>query len=331
MIQLDRQLDRPGHASRRLWNAETLWQPGLSQRRWPVVVLDEFVHWHANHPDGQKEEYSGNLRKQLPELSRFIRSIQLELTFGTGVTRIAGPGEDWSESTLRQLYWVSGTLMGRSVDSYGRIYEVKDRGADHRRVRIPVSQTSASTGFHTDSSSVDVQPDLVGLLCLQPARQGGKSRLTSALTAHERLRHTCPQLLELLHRDFIRDIVIPGTQPTIQHRLRNRFPIFCDDPLQGLNFRYMRFWIETGQQRVGRPLTSVQVEALDALEQALEAPGAVATFSMQSGEMLWLDNRTVAHDRTAYVNDPLRPRRLLRLWLNLPSGLRRGQRLPREE
>jgi len=323
MIQLVRQVDHPEKPSRPLWTAKTVWQPGHSQRRWPVVVLDEFLHWHMNHPDGRKEEYIVSLHEQLSGLSRFVQSIQLELTHGTGVARIAAPDGDcgdWSESALRQLYWVSGILMGRPVDSYGKLYEVKDHGSDHRHKRIPVSQTSASTSLHTDSSSVNVQPDLVGLLCLQPAREGGESRISSALTAHEVLQHTCPQLLELLYCDFIRDMVTPGAHPTIRSRFRNRFPIFCDDPDRGLNFRYMRYWIETGQQQVGRPLTPVQVKALDALEQALEAPGAVATFSMQSGEMLWLDNWTVAHDRTAYVDDLLRPRRLLRLWLNLPSG-----------
>ena len=324
MIQLARHVDHPEKLSRPLWTAETVWQPGHSCRDWPVVILDDFLHWHTNHPDGRKEEYIDSLHQQLPGLSRFVESIQLELTRGTGVARIAAPGgicRNWTESTWRQLYWVTGTLMGRPLDAYGKLYEVKDHGSDHRHKRIPVSQTSASTSLHTDSSSVDIQPDLVGLLCLQPAREGGESRISSALTAHKVLQQACPQLLELLYCDFIRDIVTPGKHPTIQCRLQNRFPIFCHDPDRGLNFRYMRYWIETGQQCVGRPLTSIQVKALDALEQALEAPGTVATFTMQPGEMLWLDNRTVAHDRTAYVDDPLRPRCLLRMWLNLPSGL----------
>ena len=328
MIQLDHQparnVDRLGQSFRPLWTAETIWQTGQLRKQWPAVVVDEFLDWYASHPDGQKEEHGDNLHKQLPGLSHFARGIQLELTRGTGVTRVAAPGGDWHESTLRQLYWMLGILMGSPIDSYGKLYEVKDRGSDHRTQRVPVSQTSASTSFHTDSSSVHVQPDLVGLLCLQPARQGGESRITSALTAHKLLRHSCPQLTELLHADFIRDMVTPGTDPTLQHRLQNRFPIFHHAPDRGLKFRYMRYWIETGQQRVGHPLTPVQVEALDALDQALAAPGAVATFSMQAGEMLWLDNWTVAHDRTSYVDDPLRPRRLLRMWLESPSGLRQG-------
>ncbi len=328
MIQLDQPLTRNdlrwGEHSRPLWNAETIWQPTKSWRQWPGPIVDEFVKWYTSHPDGKKEEVSGHLPLQLPRLSQFARDIQLELTRGTGVVRIATPGEDWDESSLRQLYWVFGVLMGRPIDSYGKLYEVKDRGFDHRQKRVPVSQTSASTSLHTDSSAVHVQPDLVGLLCLQPAQQGGESRITSALTAHERLRQNCPHLLKWLYGDFIRDIVTPGVEPTMQRRLENRFPVFRHHPGHGLNFRYMRYWIETGQQRAGLPLTPVQVEALDALEQALESRSAVSTFSLQRGEMLWLDNWTVAHDRTAYVDDPLRPRRLLRMWLNLPLERRQA-------
>ena len=328
MIDPDHQrvsrVEATGNAPRPLWNARTVWQPGGSQQAWPSVALNEFLSWHTDHPEGPNDEDDGSLPAQLPKLNRFAREIQRELTHGTGVALLSAPGDGWDESALRQLYWVSGILMGKPITSYGKMYEVKDQGTDHRRQRIPVSQTSASTSLHTDSSSALVQPDLVGLLCIQPAREGGDSRITSALTAHRLLEQTCPELLKLLYGDFFRDVVTPGTEPTLQCRLENCFPIYHNDPDRGLNFRYMRYWIETGQQGVSRPLSPAQIEALDALERALEAPGAVATFSMQQGEMLWLDNRTVAHDRTAYVDDPLRPRRLVRLWLDLPPGQQQG-------
>lgn len=326
MIQLDlqnaRHIYRLGEPSRALWNARTLWQSGKSRRGWEPAVLNEFRCWVARHPDTDDSPSHGNLDWQLPRLSRFARSIRFELTRGSGVTRLAAPEGEWHEPTLQRLYLALGTLMGRSLDTYGQLYEVKDRGSDHRQQRIPVSQTSASTSLHTDSSSAQVQPDLVGLLCLQPAREGGQSRLASALTAHRSLRNTCPELLEELYGDFIRDVVTPGSDPTIRQRIQNRFPVFYNDPLRGLNFRYMRFWIETGHARIGLPLEEAQIATLDALEEALEAPDAVATFSLRAGEMLRLDNWTVAHDRTAFVDDPQYPRRLLRMWLELPSGLR---------
>lgn len=322
---------QPLESSRALWDASNLWSEKKSRRLWSPAVLTEFFRWYASRPDGDQLPSNAQLGRQLPGLSRFARLVRCELTRGSGVTWLAAPEGDWHESTLRSLYLVLGTLMGRPLDTYGTLYEVKDRGSDHRQKRIPVSQTSASTSLHTDSSSVDVQPDLVGLLCLQPAPEGGESRITSALTAHERLRESCPELLEQLYADFVRDVVTPGTQPTIEQRLRNRFPIFYNDFARGLNFRYMRFWIETGHARAGAPLDDIQIAALDALEDALEAPGAVATFSLRAGEMLWLDNWTVAHDRTAFVDDPERPRRLLRMWLDLPPGLRQRQSVSSKE
>ena len=326
MIQLDlqhaRHIYRLGEPCRALWNARTLWQTGKSRCGWEPAVLDEFHRWVARHLDTDHSPSHSSLSRQLPRLSRFARSIQFELTRRSGVTWLAAPDGEWNELTLQRLYLVLGTLMGRSLDTYGQLYEVKDRGSNHHQQRIPVSQTSASTSLHTDSSSVQVQPDLVGLLCLQPAQEGGQSRIASALTAHRHLRKTCPELLEELYGDFFRDMVTPGSEPTIRQRLRNRFPVFYNDPVRGLNFRYMRFWIETGHACIGLPLEQVQIAALDALEEALVAPDAVATFSLRSGEMLWLDNWTVAHDRTAFVDDPQRPRRLLRMWIELPSGLR---------
>ena len=249
---------QPFESSRALWDASNLWSEKKSRRLWSPAVLTEFFRWYASRPDGDQLPSNAQLGRQLPGLSRFARLVRCELTRGSGVTWLAAPEGDWHESTLRSLYLVLGTLMGRPLDPYGTLYEVKDRGADHRQKRIPVSQTSASTSLHTDSSSVDVQPDLVGLLCLQPAPEGGESRITSALTAHERLRESCPELLEQLYADFVRDVVTPGTQPTIEQRLRNRFPIFYNDFARGLNFRYMRFWIETGHARAGAPLDDIR-------------------------------------------------------------------------
>ena len=40
----------------------------------------------------------------------------------------------------------------------------------------------------------------------------------------------------------------------------------------------------------------------------------MATFTLQRGEMLWVDNPTTLHDRTAYEDDP-GPQNLLRQWV----------------
>ena len=65
-----------------------------------------------------------------------------------------------------------------------------------------------------------------------------------------------------------------------------------------------------------RPTVRHAVQAaLDQLDAILEEPDSVATFTLQRGEMLWVDNTTTLHDRTAYEDDPNAPRLLLRQWV----------------
>jgi alpha-ketoglutarate-dependent taurine dioxygenase len=78
----------------------------------------------------------------------------------------------------------------------------------------------------------------------------------------------------------------------------------------------MRYWIETGHQRIGQPLEPLDREAFDALDAALNDPRLRFDFAMEPGDLLFIDNHKVAHDREAYQDDPSAPRLMVRLWLN---------------
>jgi len=204
------------------------------------------------------------------------------------------------------------------MGSYGRLYAVEDRGVDYKTSALPVSATSAETGFHTDSSSVDSSPDIVGLLCETPSSSGGESLVSNALRAHRELSLRAPDTIEVLEKDFIRDVVTPGRERSQANLLRNRFPIFSGRGEQR-TFRYMRYWVERGQRAAGRPLSARQTEALDALDQVLQAPENVVEFRLKRGDMLFLDNRIVAHNRRAYRDADGRKRRLQRTWISAPQ------------
>jgi alpha-ketoglutarate-dependent taurine dioxygenase len=168
--------------------------------------------------------------------------------------------------------------------------------------------------MHTDSSGKRVWPSIVGLACVRQAPVGGGSRLVSAAQAHETLRREHPELLARLYDGFLRDIVTPGSARTPADVAANRFPIFS---FAGrLALRYMRYWIERGHERAEEPLDEQALAAFDALDATLARPEHVVAFRMGPGDLLFIDNRTVAHDRDAYEEDPERPRLMLRLWLD---------------
>lgn len=247
-----------------------------------------------------------------PVLDELGRAVARELDVGTGVGWIQGLGGH-TELALRLAFLKIGLILGPTIDTYGRLYDVRDTGLSYRDRPIPVSQTKESTGMHTDSSGKSVHPRIIGLACVRQSRAGGGSRVVSAAQVHEHLRFNQPTLLERLYRSFIRDVVTPGGDRDIAAVAANRFPVFSFH--HRLTLRYMRYWIERGHALVGEPLTDEDVQAFDTLDAALADPANVHSFRMEPGDLLFVDNTTIAHDRDAYEDDLLAPRLMLRLWL----------------
>ncbi len=248
-----------------------------------------------------------------PSLDALAAAVAHELDFGSGLAWIRGFA-GLSEISLRLVYLKMGLALGPTIDTYGRLYDVKDSGASYKDMPIPVSQTRESTGMHTDSSGKDVRPGVIGLACVRQAPKGGRSRVVSAVQAHEVLREKHPKLLPRLYESFVRDVVTPGSDRSLERLAANRFPVFSYDGRIGM--RYMRYWIEKGHARLGEPLAPEDLEAFDALDAALEDPEHVLAFRMAPGDLLFIDNTTTAHDRDAFEDDPAYPRLMLRLWLN---------------
>jgi alpha-ketoglutarate-dependent taurine dioxygenase len=296
------------------------WDAGRMQRHksWRFVAasnvsqdIDALVAWASQQPDP-----IGVLQKEAvptPVLTQLGSSLAHELDHGSGVAWVRGFA-GVSEQALRLVFLKIGLELGATIDTYGRLYDVTDSGESYRDKPIPVSQTRESTGMHTDSSNRDTHPRIIGLGCVRQAKQGGKSRVVSAAHVHELMREQAPALLEMLYGDFVRDLVTPNSRRDLARLAANCFPIFSYDHKPVI--RYMRYWIEKGHERLGEPLSIDVIRAFDCLDTLLADPKNILFFRMEPGDLLFIDNTTILHDRDAYVDDQDAPRLLLRLWLD---------------
>ena len=301
----------------------------INDRRFDAVTLESDLRWKISPPESlPKDEallraweknqsdsiasYENGILN-LPAVMALAATIQEELEHGFGVAWVRGMplGEDFRTRSL--LYLAVGAAMGKVNETYGRLYDVVDSGDSYQKKAIPVSQTRESTGLHTDSSRLGIVPDYVGLLCLRQGQRGGGSKVVSAVQAHEALRCRNPVLLEVLYRDFIRDVVTPGAERDPMTISENRFPIFQHSG--SLTMRYMRYWIESGHRIVGAPLLDEEVRAMDALDEELSREAHCVGFYLSPGDMLWVANRVIAHDRDAYTDAPEGRRWLQRQWV----------------
>jgi len=301
------------------WDAESQ----QSSDRWKIPVEDSVVREFRRAVSGLQlnQDFLENYRNgdiALPGCQRLADQVHAELHSGSGVAWLQGfPAPTFSVMQMKLFYLVLGAAMGQPMGHYGRLYDVRDYGGSHTTERIPVSQTRAATGFHTDSSARNTMPDVVALLCVQPARSGGESLVVSGARVHEELRHVNPQALTRLYREFIRDVVTPGAGTTSQALINNRFPVFSQGLYSPqLSFRYMRYWIEKGHREADLDLAPEELDVLDTLDDLLQSPRFALRFKLKSGDQLWVNNHVVAHNRTEYQDDPRQPRHFVRMWIS---------------
>jgi hypothetical protein len=231
-----------------------------------------------------------------------------------GALRLSA-SDNYSDDDLRLLYAMIARSLGYLNNRYTYFFDVKDRGLDYTKEAIPVSKTKAETGYHTDSTAKQYFPDIVGLLCLQPALSGGESLITNAANLLHSLQQNSPHLAELLHVPLCRDVITPGTVQDLAAIRSNDIPLFQYDEQGGVIFRYMRYWIESALVKLNEPAPTGLTELLDAIDSYFAHNENAMCFRLERGHMLFVNNRFICHNRTAFI-DGDKPRVYVRAWIN---------------
>lgn len=208
------------------------------------------------------------------------------------------------------------SLIGTLNQRYGSLYVVEDQGEDYTNSKIPVSMTNQETGMHTDSSAHDYFPEIVGICCLQPSAEGGELMLCNGANYYADTLLNSPEAITLLEQNFIRDLVTPGMEKSLELLRMNRFPVFK----KGYNeilVRYMRYWIERGTLESGELLSEEASLAMDHFDEYLKNPANLLTIKMQKGDMIFFNNTFLLHGRTRYYDNAGIKRKMLRAWIDL--------------
>ena len=257
----------------------------------------------------------GNLQASevtLPTLGPRLDALRQELIDGIGFGVLTGLPVDRHERDMQAaMFLVVGAHIGRarSQNAAGHLLgHVRDTGADSADPGTRIYQTAERQSFHTDSA------DVVGLLCLREAVEGGDSLVVSAAAIHDRLLATAPALLSRLFEPIATDRrgeVPPGAKPWFD------IPVFSwyDDRLTVM---YQRQYIDSAQRLDGAPrLDDEAVRALDAFDAAANDPDLHIAMRLAAGDMQFVHNHSLLHDRTAFVDHAAagQRRHLLRLWL----------------
>lgn len=249
----------------------------------------------------------------LPKFEKKLRHVLEELENGLGVVLIRGlPVEKYSKVDAGVIYWGIGTYLGRFVaqnafgDVLGHVYDLGKNPQTDMNARG--YQSNRCLPFHTDAA------DVVGLLCLRVAKEGGLSSIASSVSIHNEIGLQRPDLLELLYQPYAFDR--RGEEGAGQ-KPYTMTPIFAVNNGRVFN-RYIRNYIQSAQRFPEVPrLTKEQIEALDLFDELTQDTRFRYDMEFLPGDMQFLNNYVVLHSRTDYIDFPEldKKRHLLRLWL----------------
>ena len=252
----------------------------------------------------------------LPLLAPKLEALRNILQHGIGFRLIRGlPVDRYDIETAAVIYCGLGAHLGsaRSQNARGHILgHVKDVGADLNDPKVRIYQTTQRQTFHTDST------DVVALLCLKEAMEGGDSLLVSTLTLYNEMQARHPDLAPLLFDPVATDRrgeVPEGMDPWFEIPVLNWHQGF----LTGL---YQRQYIDSAARLEDAPrLSDRHRAALDAWDALTNDPDLHLKMRLRPGDMQFVYNHHLLHDRTGFTDwpDPAERRHLLRLWLALPG------------
>ena len=277
-------------------------------------IMDASAHAKARGmtlPTLTKEDFP------LPTVSNRLAEAREALENGPGLFQFRGINIDGhTKDDLRLIYWGIGKHMGTVVSQSkdgDLLGDVRDVGLKTDSPGGRGYKSNSRLSFHTDSC------DVVALFVMRVAKEGGRSLLCSSLAIHNEIARTRPDLLEVLYQPFEWSWQLqeaPGQSPHYPQ------PLFTVKDGH-YSCRYIRGHIKNGHSFPDvKPLTPIQIEALDYFDQLAWSDRFHFSFMFKPGDLQFINNHVMLHSRTEFTDwpDEDRRRHLLRMWLSVPNS-----------
>jgi len=235
---------------------------------------------------------------------------------GRGFVVLRGlPVQRWSDDDTGLVFWGFGRYLGSPLyqNPQGELLgHVFDHGRTYGNIDVRGYETNAYLPYHTDAG------DMVGLLCLRRSLEGGLSSIVSSVTVHNEILANHPEYLGLLYNGFY---YIRREAALTEHGVSERpIPVFgARDGV--VSCRYIRNQINAGAVKRGVPLTMLEQASLDYVDECTRRPDLRLDMDLEPGDVQFINNYTILHSRTGFVDgpEPHQKRHMLRLWLKFPK------------
>ncbi|TFK72234.1 Clavaminate synthase-like protein [Pluteus cervinus] len=289
------------------WTGEDQWVYNLS-----AVELSELdsalLHFK------ERELALGFISKEafpLPTLSPILWGFAQELYSGRGffVLRTI-PIDKYTREELAIIYaGISshvGSARGKQDGTGAVLAHIKDLTVSHAHEKGGIGNAAYTTDrqvFHTDVG------DLIALIALETAAEGGVSRISSSGRVYNELAATRPDLVRTLSEPWVLDSFggDPGytTRPLLYYEGGHTI-------IQYSRRHFTGYATQTRSPNIP-PITEAQAEALDAVHFLAEKYSLGLNF--QKGDIQYINSLGLLHARDGFRDDSEHTRHLIRLWL----------------
>ncbi len=256
--------------------------------------------------------------EMLPAMTDCTAEILEELENGRGFVLLRGfPIDGLSDREIYALYRILGAYLGTVITQNKRgerIVEITDQGAQYGP-GVRGYTTRAYLNPHCDAT------DVVALLCVRPAREGGESCIASAMTIYNEILTNHSKHLDALFDGYQHNMRGEGISGDPDEVTTNAIPVFSEYGGR-LSCHFNRRLIVQGADKTGRELGPGVMAALDCVNDLALRDDIRLDMEFQRGDVQLLNNHMILHSRRSYEDhdEPELKRRLLRLWLNVPNG-----------
>jgi hypothetical protein len=246
-----------------------------------------------------------------PALTLLYQDIQHVLMEGEGAIVISGiTQEHFTPEDFERIFWGIGTQLGAAAvqSSAGdRVGHVRVENNPKNRGYL----SSRELGFHSDAF------ELMGLMCVERAEQGGVTRLASGLAVHNQILAERPDLLPPLYEGYYYATAesADSERPLTSYKI----PVFSH--VDGkLSCMCLKAYMSAAAVMLNTRLPDDLNEALHLFLQIAERDEMKIEFLLTPGEILFCNNFALLHARSPFENSVERERHMLRLWLKVPNG-----------
>lgn len=260
------------------------------------------------------------LRKEhfpLPRLAARLATMRQDILHGRGFVLLRGwPSKERSLEQSATAYCGIGAHLGESVSQNHKghtLGHVTNTGLNYSDPTTRGYQTNAELRYHTDAG------DIVGLICIRPAKSGGLSKICSSTTVWNEMVKRHPEHAQALTEPyaFTRwNEIGEGQNPFYE------MPLFKEH-----GGRMIAMLVPSATEKAqafegARKMTPLQAEAMKLVNDIADDPAIRLDMDFRPGDMQFICNHSTLHSRTSYEDWPAQEERrhLLRLWLACEDG-----------